>query len=302
MTTSTRADQVVSFLVARLTGDFPPVAENEMDRQYSMIAGHLRRDPFGSTAIAQLERTPHDQRVRRQATAIVSELLVQDRTFADDVERVLRDGGAQRAAVMNAVTGKVSGKVVQADTVNGGVHMATKIRKKIDTGGVVLLIALLVLGVGGAATYIAVNIGDLIAGGGSREHPNSGSPFDLPGETVSGQPTVSQVKEGSPCPRSAPRPELTLSPAAGPVDTVVTVSGVGYLANGVANVTFFADQMGEAETDCSGRFSVSLRIPNPDFYRKFRGGTYEVRATELTAGGEYRGNGDFNGAQFTITD
>jgi hypothetical protein len=304
MSTSPRADQVVSFMVARLTGKFPPVAGSEIERQYSMIAGYLRRDPFGGTAIAQLEQAPHDQRVCRQVTVIVGELLTQDSAFADVVERVLRGVSAQYGPVTNSISGKVAGNALQAGAIHGDVDMSTKKSKKIrkiNTGGIVLLIALLVLGVGGAATYVVVNLGDLIQARGSSGLPVSGSPSGVPDTTVLGSQTVPKNNEGSSCPRSAARPELTLSPAAGPVDTVITVSGVGYLANGIASITFHASQMGEARTDCSGRFSVSLRIPRPDFYRNFAGDTFDVTAIELTADGEYRGNGDFNGAQFNLT-
>lgn len=55
---------------------------------------------------------------------------------------------------------------------------------------------------------------------------------------------------------------LTLSPAAGPPTTTVTVGGTGFQANGIVSVTFDTTLLGYAATNASGAFSgFNLQIP-----------------------------------------
>lgn len=100
------------------------------------------------------------------------------------------------------------------------------------------------------------------------------------------------------CPAKAPAPELAIEPDTGPVTTKIALTGVGFVSDGKVEINFAANYMGEARTDCAGRFTVQLAIPDPDFYRKFPG-QQGITTTEHDSAGQYVGNGD--SAYFQLT-
>lgn len=89
---------------------------------------------------------------------------------------------------------------------------------------------------------------------------------------------------------SAPE-ELRVSPRSGSAYTTVTVTGSGFIRDGLVKLTFHATAMGEARTDGDGDFSARMRLPSPDFYGRFPGQTFSISATEYTRDGTYQGNG-----------
>lgn len=314
MTVPMHAEQTVALLGAYLAGT---ASGHEVVRLHDLVAGRLRQDPVGETAYAQLTRAPADQGTRQIVVAILANALTKDAWFDTEVERALRDTGSRYGeSVHNTMSGQVTGNVVQAGKIGGDVA-GRDIRKsrKINTGGILVLITVLLLGVGGTVYHLATrdttgsSSGDLLTGSPvlatttvvPTTDPTTTEPAAPPP-----QPPPLTVQQGESssdggCGSSGPRPVLTVSPGSGPADTFVTVSGTGHIKNGVVSLTFHADEMGEATTDCAGSFSVSLSIPNADSYRRFAGQTFEIHGTEYTSGGVYQGNGDFNGAPFTIT-
>jgi hypothetical protein len=68
---------------------------------------------------------------------------------------------------------------------------------------------------------------------------------------------------------------------------------------GMPGPHFGGQQMGTSPTDCSGRFSVTLAIPNQDFFGTFTG-PFDVTGNMYNANGDYVGNSEVSGT-FTIT-
>ncbi|GGV13071.1 hypothetical protein GCM10010260_60000 [Streptomyces filipinensis] len=89
---------------------------------------------------------------------------------------------------------------------------------------------------------------------------------------------------------SAPK-ELRVSPESGPAASTVTVSGSGFIHNGLVKLTFHATSMGEVESDGNGDFTARMRLPDPEFYGHFPGQTFSISSTEYTRDGTYQGNG-----------
>jgi hypothetical protein len=104
----------------------------------------------------------------------------------------------------------------------------------------------------------------------------------------------------SPCPQTpAPAPVLTVQPDRGGLRTTIVASGVGFVRNGRVKLRFHSHEMGWADTDCAGRFSVELSIPNQEFYGHFLGTQFAIGTTEYAGHGHYTGNGD--DAPFMLT-
>ena len=98
----------------------------------------------------------------------------------------------------------------------------------------------------------------------------------------------------------ASAPALTLQPNRGDINTKITAIGVGFVRNGKVKLTFHATDMGEADTDCAGHFSITAPIPNPNFYAHFPNEQFDIHTTEYTGTGQYTGNGDSK--PFYLTD
>ena len=305
---STRAVSLVGKYLAESVARIPDGPE---DRLYLLLAEHMHRSPDGFAIFGELESAPDALGKRRVAAAKLIELVDEDRQFAADLGRAVRETllsmPARDPLAHNTIDGSITGAAVQAGSISGSTigrdidqsqHLNKSRRTRINFGGLVLII-FLALGVGATAIVVAINVigKDLGVSG----KPESGS-----GTGVAAIPSGGVVPpDGDPpvsgdCGR-AERPVLSLSPARGPVGTKITVSGVGFIPSGRVNIEFHASQMGEAATDCHGAFKVSLPIPQKDFYRHFSNQSFDVRATEWTSGGQYEGNGDFNGAQFYLT-
>ncbi len=207
----------------------------------------------------------------------------------------------------NTIDGSVTGSVVQSGSITGSTfgrdidqsqHVNRSRRTRINFGGIVLIIVL-ALGLGATAVVVAINVITKDLGASGTPEPGAGTKIAaIPDEGVGSSNGDSAASND--CGR-AERPVLSLSPARGPVSTKITVSGVGFIPSGHVNIEFHSSQMGEAATDCHGVFRVTLPIPQKDFYRHFPNQSFDVHATEWTAGGQYQGNGDFNGAQFYLT-
>ncbi|MFL6121082.1 hypothetical protein [Actinophytocola sp.] len=302
---ATRAVELTATYLATATARIPGSPAEQL---YSLVAGHMRQTSAGSEVLAELENAPNNRGKKYVAAAKLAELVDQDPRFAAALERAVAGSPARANQYIahNEVDGDVSGQVVQAASINGSVDQSRRTdnsrRTRINFGGLVLIIAL-VLGLGATVLVVVTNLLDSDTTNGSP-HPGSDTDTNLggaaapPGENT--QPTDNGIPPAGDCGR-AQSPQLTLTPNRGSADTEITVSGVGFIANGRVSITFHADQMGEATTDCHGAFAATLPIPQKEFYRHFPDQTFDVHATELSAGGQYEGNGDFNGAQFYLT-
>jgi hypothetical protein len=290
------------------------------ERLYSLLAAYMRQTPAGAAIFADLENMPHDQGARHVAAAKLVGLINQDRRFAAELVRAV--GNVQGSATYNTIGGNVTGTSVQADNIYDSTiardidqsHTDNR-RTRINFGGLVLILAL-VLGLGATVIIAVTNLvdGDTTSGSASAGQDAGVVPGGDPGGGVTppnqGQPAPDNDNpplddgdvppENADCGRAG-RPELTLSPTQGSVETEITVSGTGFIPNGIVEIVFHADHMGEVQTDCHGAFTATLAIPQKDFYRNFPNQSFDVHTTELTSGGQYQGNGDFNGAQFHVT-
>lgn len=92
---------------------------------------------------------------------------------------------------------------------------------------------------------------------------------------------------------------LTVTPDRGNARTLMTVTGVGFVRDGSVELIFHADTMGKAATDCAGRFSATLPIPNADVYSRFPNRPFSISTTEWDSTDSYAGNGP--SSSFTLT-
>jgi len=310
---ATRAVELVSTLLA---GTVARIPGSPSERLYLLLAVRMHQSSAGSAIFRELESMPNDPGVRRVVVARLIGLAEQDRQFAADLGRAVREalespGPPNRSFTYNMIGGNVTGTSVQADSVSNSIigrdidqSRHTHKNRRIGLGGLLLIIAM-VLGLG-ATGLVVTNLVRSYIGGPTRSGPRSGPGT---GDPVAGTgvnpeegitlPDQGQGSGGSDCGR-AERPVLTLSPTQGTINTKITVSGVGFIPNGHVNITFHASQMGEATTDCHGAFGLTLPIPEKEFYQHFPNQSFDVHATEWTSSGQYQGNGDFNGAQFHL--
>ncbi|MET8998408.1 hypothetical protein [Amycolatopsis sp. NPDC004169] len=303
---STRAVGLVAEYLANAVARIPG---SPQERLYLLLAEHMHRSPDGFAIFGELESAPGAAGKRRVAAAKLIELVDQDRRFAAELRRAVREilPSAADPLVHNTIGGNNTGAAVQAASITGSTighgidqshHVNRSRRTRVSFGGIVLIIVL-ALGLGATAVVVAVTVISKDLGAAGNPGPGTGSGSGpIPGEGVA--PPSGDPAAGNGCGR-AERPVLSLSPDRGPASTKITVSGVGFIPSGHVNIEFHASQMGEATTDCHGVFSVTLPIPQKNFYRHFAGQSFDVHATEWTSGGQYQGNGDFNGAQFYLT-
>src|SRR2546421_4021457 len=79
-------------------------------------------------------------------------------------------------------------------------------------------------------------------------------------------------------PAGAAPPAISLSPAAGPPTTAVTVTGTGFGPSETVSLAFDLQQLGTAATDSSGAFSGTITVPSTALP-----GAHAVSATGLTS-------------------
>jgi hypothetical protein len=100
------------------------------------------------------------------------------------------------------------------------------------------------------------------------------------------------------CSKTGPS-TLTVSPSSGPVSTPLTLTGTGFIPNGRVEIHFHVPVIAQANTDCSGSFTVTAPIPDPNFFSRFPDQQFDLTTTEWTTGGDYAGNG--SSAGFYVT-
>lgn len=142
-------------------------------------------------------------------------------------------------------------------------------------GGIMFLVVAVVVIAGWAGSYDLPDFGSHAPHWSSGSSPGSGSYRDVSPDDDS---------------YSAPK-ELRVSPRSGPAASTVTVSGSGFIHDGLVRLTFHATAMGEVQSDGNGDFTARMRLPDPGFYGHFPGQTFSISTTEYTRDGTYQGNG-----------